>query len=109
MTRNERDALDRHITGNYGADQEADEGIIWLSRLAALGAEADDLLDPLTCTQPGGVGGSQPGVHCAECCYGTLIAASCQEEYDIAVALRSLVVAVQKFTAGAVPDPRMAS
>ena len=80
---------------------ETEDITAWRIRLAALAAEADDLLDPLTCTQPGGVGGSQPGVHCAECCYGTLIAASCQEEYDIAVALRSIVVAARKFAAGA--------
>lgn len=68
----------------------------WGERLLTLRTDAADLLDPLLCKQPGGVGGSQPGVHCAECCMGTGFAVTCEEEHDVATALEALVRAVDR-------------
>lgn len=48
-------------------------------RLIAL---ANELIEPMLCTQPGG--GVYPGGHCAACCYGTLLIITCQDDQDVA-------------------------
>ena len=60
--------------------------------LHALRALAQAEVDLYTCTEPGR---PAPGIeHCAACCGGTGIAATCQEEHDLAVAAASLVRAI---------------
>jgi hypothetical protein len=52
--------------------------------MADLIAEVDAILDPMICRTPEGVGGSQPGRHCAACCMGTGYQVGSQEELDLA-------------------------
>lgn len=65
----------------------------------ALTAEAEALLDPLICRTPGGVGGSQPGRHCAECCMGTGLNVTCAEEEAVALALDALIASSRRLAA----------
>ncbi len=73
------------------------EGRLFGERLDALLVEAASLASEFECRSPGhGVPGKD---HCAACCYGTMIAASCQEEFDFAVALGNLVSAGKRLSA----------
>lgn len=59
------------------------------ARLDALLTEAAALAAEMECTTPAN---GYPGIaHCAACCGGTHVNASCQEELDLAYALDSLV------------------
>lgn len=66
-----------------------------MTDLDRLRADAQKLVDEFTCTTPAyGV----PGLaHCAACCYGTLIAATCQEDEDLARAAAALVGAIDAY------------
>ena len=65
----------------------------WLAFVAALRV----LVDETTCKTP--AYGAPGYAHCAACCYGTLIAATCQEEHDVAAAARDLLAAVERMEA----------
>ena len=57
------------------------------------------MIEDTTCTTP--AYGAPGHAHCAACCYGTLIAASCPEDFAFAEAVRALAVAMDTYTARA--------
>lgn len=69
--------------------------------LDRLRADAQKLVDEMACTTP--AYGAPGYEHCAACCAGTLIAATCQEDEDLARAARALVAAIDAARAGQVP------
>ena len=60
--------------------------------LDRLRADAQVVVDTMTCTDPAY---GAPGIaHCAACCMGTLIAATCAEEEQLAHAASEMVAAI---------------
>lgn len=68
-----------------------------MADLDRMRADAQGLVDEMACTTPAY---GAPGYdHCAACCYGTLIAATCQEDEELARAAAALVRAIDAVAA----------
>jgi hypothetical protein len=71
-----------------------------------LAAAIERFLAPQRCTTPEGVGGSQPGRHCAACCMGTgWSEPSTMAELEAARALDAALIALRRAAAGSATPP----